>query len=188
MESSNAKMASMPQEIYSRQTINAGNAERELGKRKLQTLPPVNSDYIKYATMKRAADDVASTHFANATLADSQQHSENLAKRTEEQRMYANMRNQIEAHNRGIQAAKMAGLSELAATRTQANRQSFANYLFEKQTGFDQNRQSMENAILADNRLKWQNEAETGYQNELQMKYGALYDKAPDKGTYTLSQ
>lgn len=188
VESSNAKMASMPQEIYSRQTINAGNAERELGKRKLQTLPPVNSDYIKYAAMKRAADDAASTHFANATLADSQQHSENLAKQIEEQRMYANMRNQIEAHNRGIQAAKMAGLSELAAARTQSNRQSFANYLLEKQTGFDQNRQSMENAILAENRLKWQNEAETGYQNELQMKYGALYDKAPDKGTYTLSQ
>lgn len=188
VESSNAKIASMPQEIYSRQTINAGNAERELGKRKLQTLPPVNSDYIKYAAMKRAADDAASTHFTNAILADSQQHSENLAKQIEEQRMYANMRNQIEAHNRGIQAAKMAGLSELAAARTQANRQSFANYLLEKQTGFDQNRQSMENAMLAENRLKWQNEAETGYQNELQMKYGALYDKAPDKGTYTLSQ
>lgn len=144
IDSSNAKMASMPQEIYSRQTINAGNAERELGKRKLQTLPPVNSDYIKYAAMKRAADDAASIHFANATLADSQQHSENLAKQAEEQRMYANMRNQIEAHNRGIQAAKMAGLSELRAARTQANRQSFANYLLEKQTEFDQNRQLVE--------------------------------------------
>lgn len=188
IESSNAKMASMPKEIYSRQTINAGNAERELGKRKLQTLPSITSDYIKYAAMKRAADDAASTHFANATLADSQQHSENLAKQTEEQRMYANMRNQIEAHNRGIQAAKMAGLSELAAARTQANRQSFANYLFEKQTEFDQNRGKMENAILAENRLKWQNEAEAGYQKELETKYKALYDKATDKGNYTLNQ
>ena len=188
IESSNAKMASMPQEIYSRQTINAGNAERELGKRKLQTLPPVNSDYIKYAAMKRAADDAASIHFANATLADSQQHSENLSKQIEEQRMYANMRNQIEAHNKGIQAAKMVGLSELAAARTQANRQSFANYLLEKQTEFDQNRGKMENAVLAENRLKWQEEAEAGFQKDLEDKFRILYDKSGEKDQYTLNQ
>lgn len=144
IESSNAKMASMPQEIYSRQNINAGNAERLLGNRKLQALPAINNDYIKYAAMKRAGDNAALNHLANATLADSQQHSENLARQVEEQRMYANMRNQIEAHNRGVQAAKLVGLSELRAARTQANRQSFANYLLEKQTEFDQNRQLAE--------------------------------------------
>lgn len=188
IDSSNAKMASMPQEIYSRQNINAGNAERLLGNRKLQALPAVNNDYIKYAAMKRAGDDAALNHLANATLADSQQHSENLAKQTEEQRMYANQRNQIETYNRGIQAAKIAGLSELRASQELANRQSFSNYLYERQTAFDQNRAKMEDALLAENRLKWQKEAETGYNEELQRTFGKQYNSATDKGNLTLEQ
>lgn len=144
IESSNAKMASMPQEIYSRQTINAGDAEKELANRKMQELPAVNADYVKYASMKNAMNEASNIYLANSIRKNSLQNSENLARETEEQRMYANMRNQIEAHNRGIQAAKMVGLSELAAAHTQANRQSFANYLLEKQTEFDQNRQLAE--------------------------------------------
>lgn len=188
VESANAQMKSNPQEIYSRQTINAGNAERQLGNSMSQSLPPVNSDYIKYAAMKRAGDDASALHFANATLADSQQHSENLAKQTEEQRMYANIRNQIEAENRAIQASKLAGLSELSASKTAANRQSFANYLYEKQTAFDQNRAKMEEALTAENRIKWQKEAESGYHNELQEKFGKIYNSSSDKGNYTLEQ
>ena len=188
IDASNAKMVSMPQEIYSRQTINAGNAERELGRRKLQSLPAINSDYISYAAMKRAAEDAANTHFANATLADSKQHSENLVRQTEEQRKYSEMRNQIEATNRGIQAAKMAGLSELRAARDYSNRQSFSNYMLEKQTEFDQNRSKMENALLAEQRLKWQNEAQSGYNENLISQFQGAYDKAADKGNYTLEQ
>lgn len=188
VKSANVKMVSMPTEIYDRQAINAGNALRELGKRTLSNLPPVNSDYVKYAAMKRAENDAANQYFAQATLADSQQHSENLAKQSELQRMYADKRAQVEAHNRGIQAAKIVALSELDAARVQGNRQSVANYMFEKQTEHDQNRQRLEAARLAKNRLNWQNEAESGFQNELLEKYGAEYNNAPNKNNYTISQ
>lgn len=188
VESSNAKMASMPQEIYSRQTINAGDAEKELANRKMQELPAVNADYVKYASMKNAMNEASNIDLANSIRKNSLQNSENLARETEEQRMYANMRNQIEAHNRGIQAAKMAGLSELAAARTQANRQSFANYLLEKQTEFDQNRGKMEEAMLAENRLKWQEEADKGFEQDLQNKFGVVYNAAADKGNLTIEQ
>lgn len=185
---SNTKMASRPQEIYSRQTNNAGDADRELANRRIQNLPPLNADYFKYAAMKRAGDDAAAIDITNGIRKESVQQSENLAKQIEEQRMYANMRNQIDAHNRGIQAAKMAGLSELAAARTQANRQSFANYLLEKQTEFDQNRGKMEEAILAENRLKWQEDANKGFEQDLQNKFGAVYNAAADKGNLTINQ
>jgi hypothetical protein len=181
-------MASMPQEIYSRQTINAGDAEKELANRKMQELPAVNADYVKYASMKNAMNEASNIDLANSIRKNSLQNSENLARETEEQRMYANMRNQIEAHNRGIQAAKMAGLSELAAARTQANRQSFANYLLEKQTEFDQNRGKMEEAMLAENRLKWQEEADKGFEQDLQNKFGVVYNAAADKGNLTIEQ
>ena len=153
IDAANAQMQTNTPEYYSRKTINAGNALREKANREIQSLPPVNADYLKYAAVKQAITDQYNTDMAEAIRLDSAQDSQNINTGIQEQRSYADMRSKIENANRAIQSGKIVALSQLAAAKTQANRQSIANYLLEKQTEFDKNRGIIDQANIADAKL-----------------------------------
>lgn len=189
IDAANAQMQTNTPEYYSRKTINAGNALREKANREIQSLPPVNADYLKYAAVKQAITDQYNTDIAEATRLDSAQDSQNINTGIQEQRSYADMRSKIENANRAIQSGKMVALSQLAAAKTQANRQSIANYLLEKQTEFDKNRGIIDQANIADAKLEWTRDAQSGIEKDINAKFKAAYDAAGGSNTgYTIEQ
>lgn len=189
IDAANAQMQTNTPEYYSRKTINAGNALREKANREIQSLPPVNADYLKYAAIKQAITDQYNTDMAEATRLDSAQDSQNINTGIQEQRSYADMRSKIENANRAIQSGKMVALSQLAAAKTQANRQSIANYLLEKQTEFDKNRGIIDQANIADAKLNWTRAAQSGIEKDINAKFKAAYDAAGGSNTgYTIEQ
>ncbi len=154
-EAADASMLSKQEFIPQRMQLTAGDASKAAANRMFQHLPPVNSDYIKYAAQKRAGFDAANAMLAQSDREYSAQHSENLDKNIARQQMIADRNMQIEAQNRQIQAQKMAALSELYASRDAANRQSIANYMLEQQTKYEQGMQKAREARLARDRSSW---------------------------------
>ena len=154
-EAADASMLSKQEFIPQRMQLTAGDASKAAANRMFQHLPPVNSDYIKYAAQQRAGFDAANAMLAQSDREYSAQYSENLDKNIARQQMIADRNMQIEAQNRQIQAQKMAALSELYASRDAANRQSIANYMLEQQTKYEQGMQKAREARLAHDRSSW---------------------------------
>lgn len=166
-EAADASMLSKQEFIPQRMQLTAGDASKAAANRMFQHLPPVNSDYIKYAAQQRAGFDAANAMLAQSDREYSAQYSENLDKNIARQQMIADRNMQIEAQNRQIQAQKMAALSELYASRDAANRQSIANYGIEQQTKYEQGMQEARKARLAREKSKWAIDAQKMYVNDL---------------------
>lgn len=154
-EAADASMLSKQEFIPQRMQLTAGDASKAAANRMFQHLPPINSDYIKYAAQQRVGFDAANAMLAQSDREYSAQHSENLDKNIARQQMIADRNMQIEAQNKQIQAQKMAALSELYASRDAANRQSIANYMLEQQTKYEQGMQKAREARLAHDRSSW---------------------------------
>ena len=166
-EAADASMLSKQEFIPQRMQLTAGDASKAAANRMFQHLPPVNSDYIKYAAQQRAGFDAANAMLAQSDREYSAQYSENLNKNIARQQMIADRNMQIEAQNRQIQAQKIAALSELYASRDAANRQSIANYGIEQQTKYEQGMQKAREARLAREKSKWAIDAQKMYVNDL---------------------
>lgn len=187
-EATRAKMADMPTEIYSRQNINAGNAERSLAASKIKNLPPITSDYTAYASMQKVNQDESAQHLANAIRLESQQHSNYLDTLTNEKRTYADQRQRISQYNKNIVADSIAAKAAEDAKLKYSNWASADNYAREKQGELGQLGQQNFAANLSNKRLGWQNEAEQGYRTALIEKYGNAFAADKNKGNKTIEQ
>jgi hypothetical protein len=153
-EAADASMLSPQVDSGQRMQLTAGDASKAAANRMFQHLPPVNADYSSYAAQQRAGFDAANTMLAQSDREYSAELNEKQDKRLTRQQMIADRNMQIEAHNRQIQAQKMAALSELYASKDAANRQSVANYMLEQQTKYGQNLEKVKEAQLAKDKLK----------------------------------
>lgn len=137
-DAANMAQVSSPAEVYSPQTVNAGNAERQLANQKIKNLPAVTSDSTLNAQMQKVNLDESAALLAGATRSDSQQHYENQLRKAEEQRAYANVRNEVANQNRKITATVPGMISEIENRADTAKTQSYLQYLYQIQTEQDQ--------------------------------------------------
>lgn len=182
-EAAAAMQMSMPQKLPLRHNIDAGNAYENEAKRQIQALPTVNSDYLRQAAIERVGKDAASQYLMQRDLANSQQHSQNIAWNTEAARMYNEAVRQTEAHNRQVEAQRIAANSQAETARRMANGQSWNNANMELRQRLEQaktyanSKQQLEGMYAA-------NDALTKFKNQ----WLAEYNADANKGTKTFDQ
>lgn len=127
-----------PQEIYTPNYINAGNADRQLAQSKFQFRPAVTSDSFLNQMMKKQNYDEGNFHLANATRLDSQQHRENLLRGVEERRNYAYTRNEAMNQGRKAVASGVTAIAGIEDQRLKANTESINQLIYQGQAQMDQ--------------------------------------------------
>lgn len=166
----------------------AGNAEFQMANEIEQNKPPVTNDYNKYAAHDLNSKMQAAQLRGQGTRLRSEQSLADLKDVALALHEKAMRDWEITNQNRAIMGGLAASNANIDSATLNANNESWRQYLLEKQTEFDQNRGKMENAILAENRLNWQEEAEKGFKQDLQNEFGAVYNVATDKGNLTIEQ
>lgn len=152
-ESARLGQMSAPQEVYTPNYINAGNAYRHLAESKFQFWPSPTSDPIVNQQMKKQAYDEGNSALAEGINLESQQHSQNNLRNTEEKRTYANIKNEVANTNRKIFATLPQVRAEADSIYNKAASESAINAIYEQQKEADQAKQ--EALAYAKEKLKY---------------------------------
>lgn len=179
-----ASIMSRPEMEAKRNSIIAGNAYRNQAKRQFDALPPVNSDYLKYAAMKRVGDDMANQYLLQADLADSQEYNQNQAWNSEAAARYHEAVRQTEAHNRQVEGQRLAAIGQFEVARRQANAQSINNSAYEFRNRLEQAKQAADSKKALERMFDMEN-AFNKYKNTA---YLSQYNTDPNKDSKTYEE
>ena len=172
-ESARLGQMSAPQEVYTPNYINAGNAYRHLAESKFQFWPSPTSDPIVNQQMKKQAYDEGNSALAEGINLESQQHSQNNLRNTEEKRTYANIKNEVANTNRRIFATLPQVRAEADSIYNKAASESAINAIYEQQKEADQAKQ--EALAYAKEKLKYDRAKE--YNTEYTNWYNQTFTK-----------
>lgn len=126
-----------PQETYTPNYINAGNAFRHLAESEFQFRPSATTDPNQREAWKKASYDKGNAALAQGINAESQQHSENLLRNVDERRNYAYVKNEAMNQGRKAVASGITAMAGIEDARLKANTESLNQWIYQWQAQRD---------------------------------------------------